>query len=189
MRLNINIKNSSIHFQNQIFEYRDEGITLVRGINGSGKTTIMKEIVFNQLPRMKEYRCTYIEQEAPVFECKIKHYLTRFNPYVNETEITEYLKLFRLNEINLNSEISNLSGGELTKLNIISGLLKESDVIFMDEPTNNLDDESVFTLLSICESISLNKAIVMITHDERVVNQGYEEIHIEEGRITSPEVT
>lgn len=188
VRLNINIKNSSIHFQNQIFEYRDEGITLVRGINGSGKTTIMKEIVFNQLPRMKEYRCTYIEQEAPVFECKIKHYLTRFNPYVNGTEITEHLELFRLNEINLNSEISNLSGGELTKLNIISGLLKESDVIFMDEPTNNLDDESVLILLSICESISLNKAIVMITHDERVVNQGYEEIHIEEGRITSPEV-
>lgn len=188
MKININIKNSSIHFQNQIFEYRDQGITLVRGINGSGKTTIMREIVFNQLPRINDYRCTYIEQEAPVFECKIKHYLTRFNPYVNETQMIEYLELFRLNELNLNSEISILSGGELTKLNIISGLLKESDVIFMDEPTNNLDDESVETLLSICESLSLNKAIVMITHDERVVSKEYEEVHIEEGRITSPEV-
>ena len=42
----------------------------------------------------------------------------------------------------LKNNINSLSGGELQLLSLMRGIMIEPDILFYDEPTNNLDDEN-----------------------------------------------
>ena len=61
-----------------------------------------------------------------------------------------------------------LSGGERQITNIISGLISESKVLILDEPTNALDGELKKGLLELIEEHKENKCIIIITHDKEV---------------------
>ena len=64
----------------------------------------------------------------------------------------------------------NLSGGQKQKINIIRTILKESEFIIFDEPTNNLDSESIKLFIQELEKIKKERTILLITHDELLVN-------------------
>lgn len=85
----------------------------------------------------------------------------------------------------LNYEIkddgSNLSGGEKQKLSIIRGLLRDADIYFWDEPTNNLDIESKVVIKSIIEE--LKSTVVLITHDTSLQMVSDEKILMKKGKI------
>lgn len=74
---------------------------------------------------------------------------------------------FGLKYLQMNKSILKLSGGELVKLNIIAALGKDNDFVFLDEPTNNLDNDSVDCLVKILSSYMSTK-IVVVSHDPRL---------------------
>lgn len=59
---------------------------------------------------------------------------------------------------------SNLSGGQKQRLNLARALLADSDLYIFDEATSNIDVESEENILSVIESLSHSKTIIMITH-------------------------
>lgn len=62
----------------------------------------------------------------------------------------------------------NLSGGEKRKLFLVLALSKNSNVIILDEVTQNLDDISIKIIHNTLEKIRQqgNKMMIIITHDE-----------------------
>lgn len=82
-------------------------------------------------------------------------------------------------------KIKDLSGGQKSRVALCNLALGGPDIIILDEPTNNLDIESIDAL---AEAIrDFNGGVVMVTHDERLVvrtdcnlwvveNQGIDEI-------------
>ena len=66
-----------------------------------------------------------------------------------------------------NSSVSVLSGGERQRVAIVRSLLNNPEIVFADEPTGNLDDESskmVFDLLMRL-TVERNKSLIFVTHN------------------------
>ena len=62
----------------------------------------------------------------------------------------------------------NLSGGQKQKINILRTILKDSNFIIFDEPTNNLDQESINIFVNQLEKIRGEKTILIITHEKKL---------------------
>ncbi len=63
-----------------------------------------------------------------------------------------------------------LSTGQLQKVAIIQSLLKNSEIIIMDEPSSSLDLKSTEELGEFLSSIKKDKIIIIVTHDSRLLN-------------------
>lgn len=186
MRIKITVKNGSVNFKGQEIDLDRLGIYHVVGPNGVGKTTILKDIVFSKrFNDENRNHFSYIEQDPEKYEISIERYLTRLNSDVNLGLMRELVVRFGLSELNLKDSLANVSGGELVKLNIVSALVKNTDYLFLDEPTNNLDDSSVESLKEVLLEISLKKVVVVISHDPRFK---FENSHIVKVNSNSVEV-
>jgi ATP-binding cassette subfamily F protein 3 len=73
-----------------------------------------------------------------------------------------------LNE-NINCIVGNLSGGEKIKVLLSIVLLDNSDIILLDEPTNNLDCESINYLCDFL--IKSKKKMIIVSHDEDFISK------------------
>ena len=63
---------------------------------------------------------------------------------------------------------SKLSGGEKQKISIIRALLKESEVLILDEPSNHLDQNSVNILKKYISQTP--KTVILISHDPSLLD-------------------
>lgn len=79
-----------------------------------------------------------------------------------------------------------LSGGELQKVVLLRAILKNGDLIILDEPTSAFDKRSVSYFMEIIREISKDKIIIIITHDSELENLADEIIELEtEGESTT----
>jgi len=184
MKIEINVKNSSVSFKNQIIDLSASGVYLVTGQNGAGKTTILKDIVFQRRfndPNRNHF--AYAEQDPEKFDISVNGYLYRFNNGVSSSVIGELLEELDLGYLDLNCSIMEISGGELVKLNIIAALIKDRDFVFLDEPTNNLDDEAVERLANVLSKYSERRAVVVVSHDPRLACIKHHSITVAKGSV------
>lgn len=83
-----------------------------------------------------------------------------------ETIDKNILQSFKIEHL-LHSSASKLSGGEQQRLSIARVLMKKPKIIFADEPTGNLDQETSANVMNaIFDYVqSMNAALVLVTHD------------------------
>ncbi|MSR85081.1 ABC-F family ATP-binding cassette domain-containing protein [Candidatus Uhrbacteria bacterium] len=83
----------------------------------------------------------------------------------------EFIKLFNIDEF-LDREVSELSGGERTKLSLCMLLLSEPDVLLLDEPTNHLDIESIGKLSGLLDAyLRAGVSVVSVSHVDWFLDQ------------------
>lgn len=197
MIFNLNIQNKYISFQNAIFDFSRYGVYILTGANGIGKSTILRQFVFGEsecvfnTPAQKQAYwaerhelITYIEQDPIPDGNSIKNYIYKGKDKINITLLNTLLRSFALSDINLNQSVNELSGGEFCKINIIAALLKNTPYIFMDEPTNNFDNEAVRELIQIISLFSNEHTFVIVSHDPRLLIPASTEICITPGVVT-----
>ena len=82
---------------------------------------------------------------------------------------------------------ADLSGGEKQRVAIARAVATEPQVILADEPTAALDSHSGRTIVVMLRELAhrQNRAVVIVTHDSRVLEFGDRVVHIEDGRISS----
>lgn len=178
-----NVKNKFICYENLSFDLSKKGIYKISGENGTGKTSIMEQIVFGkyavefdnwsyfELWRKCRYALfTYIPQMIIDNNLTVGEYICRGNREIKTGDAVSLLAEFDLDDDIISKKFKVLSGGEKKKIQIISGLLKDTPYIFIDEPTNNLDNIAVAQLNRILADLKDKKIIVLISHDDRLLH-------------------
>ncbi len=76
----------------------------------------------------------------------------------------------KYSDINIKINEHDISKGEQQKIALLRALLKDPDVIILDEPTTALDQITTTNLLQYLKSKKKNKIIIIITHDDRITS-------------------
>lgn len=110
--------------------------------------------------------------------------LTKKEAYKKATEALARVRL----EHRLDNLPSQLSGGEQQRVSIARAVAHAPEILFADEPTANLDNESSKTILSIFEELhEAGQTIIMVTHEEEFAAAAERMVKIDDGRIISDE--
>lgn len=89
-------------------------------------------------------------------------------------------------EKRLNSLPSKLSGGEQQRVSIARAIAHKPKILFADEPTANLDNESSKIILDIFKELHKEgQTIIMVTHELEYSKFAEKVIHLDDGLITS----
>jgi ATPase subunit of ABC transporter with duplicated ATPase domains len=195
-RLIVKIENGSLSIDNDLLIddinlkiYYGERLVLV-GKNGSGKSTFAKVLSGeNDRIRMNgkfelpnNVNVAYMDQKYNIIKPSLSVYenLLHFNPYFSYVSARQQLGRFLfLEESDLNKKADTLSGGEAARLTLAMVTSKPIDLLILDEPTNNLDIE---TLDIIAEAlIDFKGAMIIISHNIYFLNR----IKIEKAYIIS----
>lgn len=150
------------------FKILSNGITVITGNNGSGKTMLLKYI-FGELINKSIGAC-YVEQSNDVFlsRCTILENITMSSdPAIIDTTMN-LLKKYRLLYL-LEHKIKEISGGEKRIISIIRGVVRNEPVLLIDEPTNDLDIQSVEIISKIIQDYSRDKTVIIVGHDDRII--------------------
>jgi putative ABC transport system ATP-binding protein len=89
----------------------------------------------------------------------------------------------------LESFPADLSGGQKQRVAIARALVGDPPILLADEPTAALDSTSGKTVIELLQRLARahGRAVVMVTHDPRVLSFGDRIIHLEDGRIVREE--
>ncbi len=125
------------------------------GKNGAGKSTTMRSMlnminitsgtisILNMDSKADtkaiKKRVSYVPSEASFYDNITCDKLLRFAASFTNTSTEEVKSLADYFELDLSKKIDELSFGNKKKLSLIQGLIKQCDVIVLDEPTNGLD--------------------------------------------------
>ncbi len=87
-------------------------------------------------------------------------------------------------------EPSQISGGERQRVAIARALVNNPSVIFLDEPTGNLDSKSGRTVMEIIQKLSEEekRTIILITHENSTAEYAKRTIRLLDGKIVSDEM-
>ncbi len=201
---NLNIikkENNRVLLENFNFILHEKDKVAIIGEEGNGKSTLIKAIY--NLNLIKDYcyvkgniinpgyKIGYLEQildekwnAFSVFDYFLKSDVNSEIDYARYSEtqnILSYFSKFNLdkNIIDENRIISTLSGGEKVKIQLIKILLDDPDILLLDEPSNDLDIETLLWLEKFIKES--NKAIMFISHDETLLeNTATVIIHLEQ---------
>ncbi|MCQ2553983.1 MAG: ATP-binding cassette domain-containing protein [Clostridia bacterium] len=88
--------------------------------------------------------------------------------YMIDAKVTEIAHAFSLDELGLDRDVTELSGGQRTKVLLAKLLLEKPDILLLDEPTNYLDVEHIEWLKTYLNNY--DNAFILISHDIPFLN-------------------
>lgn len=151
------------------------------GKNGTGKTTMLKilsgdiEQDMGTIKYADDLRIVYFDQhrEQIPSDITLREALCPHGDMVNyrgkEIHVNGWAKRFLFSSDRLNLPVGFLSGGERARILIAKLMLEPADILFLDEPTNDLD---IPTLEVIEESLmTFTGAVVLISHDRCLMDR------------------
>lgn len=89
----------------------------------------------------------------------------QLTPQAIQDKINTYAETFGITQL-LTRKISTLSGGEKQKINLISILLTEPEVLLLDEPTAFLDANSAQQIINVLKTHATDKTVIIIDHNQ-----------------------
>ena len=88
--------------------------------------------------------------------------------YIIDSKVEEIARAFGLDDIGLDKDVTDLSGGQRTKVLLAKLLLEKPDILLLDEPTNYLDVEHIEWLKRYLQEYE--NAFILISHDIPFLN-------------------
>ncbi len=98
-----------------------------------------------------------------------------------------------LNEIGLGDRggafPSQLSGGQQQRLSIARAIVHQPRIVVCDEPTSALDQQTGRNVMQLlrAHAVQQNRALLVVTHDQRIFEFADRVVHLEDGRVTGDE--
>ncbi|QOY52386.1 ABC transporter ATP-binding protein [Candidatus Sulfurimonas baltica] len=195
----LSAKNLSHTFEYQLFsnvsiELNEKESIAIIGTSGSGKSTLLNilstlltpdegslSIFGEDVLKMSKKRLSQIKRDelGLVFQ---SHYLFKGFSALENLEVAAMLSsqniddelLKKLNILDaINQKVTELSGGQQQRVSIARVLTKKPRILFVDEPTGNLDKATANDVMDIFfEYINKNSAgMILVTHDEELAHR------------------
>ena len=181
-------------FEDASFSLQEGEKVGVIGINGTGKTTLLRmimgteeaeegnitvanHVVMRYLPQHPEF-----SPEKSSLECVLEGNVTEENRWSIESDAKAMMT--RLGIKDYSQPAGQLSGGQRKRLALISVLLSPADILILDEPTNHLDNDMADWLEDYLKK--WRGALIMVTHDRYFLDSVCNRIvEIDKGKIYS----
>ena len=186
------LDNYALAFEEKLLEavsfsvHSGEKVALV-GANGTGKTSMLREIWQNQNPAIR-----FSEEASPAFFSQLhaeilKEQNTIYQEFLDigfETheQVEEHLKKYCFDPDTLNRKVGHLSGGEKNLLQLAKLAAGQANLLLLDEPSSHLD---TFAQIALEDAIAAYKgAVLMVSHDfYTIVNCADTILFVENGGI------
>jgi ABC-type transport system involved in cytochrome bd biosynthesis fused ATPase/permease subunit len=186
-------KNRKKTLENINFKIINNQITLITGRSGSGKSTLVdlicgiikpdegkiflnNENIYSENNYIK-LNISYMPQKIYLLDDTIKNNIV-FQSYknINKIHLKKIIKDVGLtnfidtlpNNINefIGENAKKLSGGQIKRIGLARSLYKNKKTLILDEPTAGLDEKSSQEIVKLLKTLSLEKNIFIISHDE-----------------------
>lgn len=154
--------------------YLDQHTSLDRGMT-------IRDVLssaFGFLFEMEERMNSLCDKMADASEAELEEYmdemgviqeqLTSHDFYMIDSKVEEVARAIGLMDLGLDRDVSELSGGQRTKVLLGKLLLEKPDILLLDEPTNYLDKEHIEWLKRYLQEYE--NAFILISHDILFLN-------------------
>lgn len=153
-------------------------ILCVIGPNGSGKTTLLRALLGlaplsqGKVERMQNLRIGYVPQRMPLdssFPITLRRFLNMAG--ANPKQAEQAAQDVGLRPNTLNHPLQGLSGGEFQRALIAHALLREPDLLVLDEPAQGVDVNGQADLYDLIDRLRMIRGfgVIMVSHDLHVV--------------------
>ena len=187
--------------------------TAIIGESGGGKTTILSLLLRFYDPKvgnikmgntsidefnLKEWRdvFSYVSQDSPLLSGSIRDNIAYgVDREVSDEEIfkvadqanaLEFIKEF---PAGFNTEVgeggSKLSGGQRQRVSIARAILRNSDILLLDEPTANLDNQAEKHIQDAMDRLLKDRTSIIIAHDLSTIKHADQIILLDSGRVNA----
>ncbi|HOJ88803.1 MAG TPA: ATP-binding cassette domain-containing protein [Pseudothermotoga sp.] len=178
----------------------------ITGPSGSGKTTFLlnlaflytgkwesfkfmgKEIDVDDLSSLRK-RVTYVPQHPILFRRTVFENIAyplkvrRFSHEQIRKKVYSIAENFRIQDL-LNKKAWQISGGQAKRVCLARGFVFEPDVVLLDEPTSDLDEDSGKLIEQFILDVSSRTSIVVVSHDKQQLCRLCSNIlYMEKGRL------
>ncbi len=162
-------------FENLSFKLPPNGIVGVIGPNGAGKSTLFKIITGQEQPDSGEFRLgetvklAYVDQSRDALDPdktvwqEVSQGLDILTVNKRDINTRSYVGSFNFRGGDQQKKVGLLSGGERNRVHLAKTLTTGGNVILLDEPTNDLDIETLQNLEEALEDFA--GCAVVISHD------------------------
>ena len=164
-------------FEGVNIDLREGEAVELRGRNGAGKSTIIKQLLGGSEAQLWDGELTldlqcrvgvYEQEVSPTyFDLKLHDAIERVymdkGLTINETKIRQLMSDYLFTEGDGQVPVRRLSGGQKARLQIIAMLANDPQLLILDEPTNHLDLPSIEELETALEKYT--GAVLYVSHD------------------------
>ena len=170
--LDLQIDTKSLLEKSNMNVYFKERVCLM-GKNGCGKTTLIKNIMNNTHESIKigvNVSIGYIPQEIRFQDEELTIYEYMRSIFVgSESELRSKLSRFYFGEESISKKLKSISGGEKVRIKLLELILKKSNFLILDEPTNHIDIDTREILEDAL--LDFDGSILFISHDRYFINK------------------
>lgn len=172
-------------FKDINFEVSSGQCLAITGRNGSGKTTLIR--ILSQLIQPSKGKLSLFKDTTIIQKEDFYKYIGLVGPYLElyqdltaqenliffarmkelknyEDRITKLMELIGLKDRE-NNLVKTYSSGMKQRLKYISALLAEPEILFVDEPRSNLDEQGIQTVYKIFDEQKKDKMLILATND------------------------
>ncbi len=199
--------------QNINVAFPKRGLVALVGESGAGKSTLMALLLKFLRPTKGELyldtqsyaalseetlrqRVAYVPQGTDLLSGNLRDNLL-LGRSITDEKIWEVLKAVRLEStikaLGLNYELREdgvgLSGGQRQRLAVARALLSEPDVLLLDEPSANLDEESERVLLESLKLQAKERLVIVIAHRPALIDAADVVLRLEHGQLYEMQIS
>jgi ABC-type multidrug transport system fused ATPase/permease subunit len=199
LSFNFSTNQSRKIIKNLSCEFFSNSIFAIQGPSGSGKSTLLNillgleknyegKILVNNIDLKNvslnswHKNITYVPQNIYLFDGTLKDNITfaekdsdidynKLNRSIENAGLVSFVKNL---DRGLDSAIKNnaklISGGEKQRIALARALYKESALVLLDEPINNLDKDNADIFKSTLQNIKKDRIIILVAHQPEIVN-------------------
>lgn len=186
-------------------------LVALTGPSGGGKTTLLKLLLgllrpttgtvtlagtdLSHYPDAERQRClAYVPQETLLFRASLRDNLTLGETFAN-ADLWEALRAVGLAETvrergldaTLAESGAGLSGGQRQRLAVARALLRNPDVLLLDEPSASLDADSEQVLVEVLQAQAQTRLVVVVAHRPALALAAGRVLRLERGHLSEAE--